>query len=603
VAKKGAPNYTQLAHDVVRSSEEPLTFEEVFDRINERQPITTKNPKGTIRNALTNLRLVKSIGDGCYGYFPHLIKGSLFRLPLTEKKPAHHPLTFTGELNEALWPAYFESGSRRSQRPARVRLPSGEEVELECASTHVRESEVQLPPSFSRWLITERAQAGDDLLFRVLEADDGLYEVQLQRRSKRDEQAIAGRNRQIADAAYDVFRYAPEGKRLVSEVGTAVMAQGLYRDPVPPDSFIDVISADKRFLVTEMGLVMRVDHLTPDERESILKSDREFREELDRIMAGGADLLTQASPAMMDRRAMEKSLADIGRIVEDKKFGSLEEVNAFLRDLTSDSDGRLPSLPPATALERAQDLMYEAWDARGPMRVKLAKQALEISPDCADAYVLLAEETSRTPEEARELYAKGVAAGERALGKGYFEQEAGHFWGMIETRPYMRARLGLAQALWELWRRHESVDHLWEMLRLNPGDNQGVRYVLLSHLLKMGDEPAVNRLLERYPDDISADWWYGSALNAFRREGDGKTARKMLSKAIKSNSHVPDYLLSRKKPPKHAPRPRWDRRRTGGCMDGGGIRRVLDSHTWRPGMAGRAVVARCRMMYMIPFRS
>lgn len=44
-------------------------------------------------------------------------------------------------------------------------------------------------------------------------------------------------------------------------------------------------------------------------------------------------------------------------------------------------------------------------------------------------------------ERARELYAEGVSAGERALGRQVFEQEAGHFWSAVETRPYMRARL------------------------------------------------------------------------------------------------------------------------------------------------------------------
>jgi tetratricopeptide repeat protein len=44
--------------------------------------------------------------------------------------------------------------------------------------------------------------------------------------------------------------------------------------------------------------------------------------------------------------------------------------------------------------------------------------------------------------------------------------------------PYMRARLGLAHSLWTAGRRDEAVQHLQDMLRLNPGDNQGVRYTL-----------------------------------------------------------------------------------------------------------------------------
>jgi len=59
------------------------------------------------------------------------------------------------------------------------------------------------------------------------------------------------------------------------------------------------------------------------------------------------------------------------------------------------ADETLP-LPPRelTPLERAQDLMYRAFDSTGEKRVTLARKALAISEDCADAYVLLAEETA-----------------------------------------------------------------------------------------------------------------------------------------------------------------------------------------------------------------
>ena len=81
------------------------------------------------------------------------------------------------------------------------------------------------------------------------------------------------------------------------------------------------------------------------------------------------------------------------------------------------------------------------------------------------------------------LYEKGVAAGERAVGAEAFRRDEGHFWLVLETRPYMRARLGLAHVLWTLGRREEAVGHLQDLLRLNPGDNQGVRYTLAGFLL------------------------------------------------------------------------------------------------------------------------
>lgn len=178
-----------------------------------------------------------------------------------------------------------------------------------------------------------------------------------------------------------------------------------------------------------------------------------------------------SSLPFVDRRAIEKTLWQISQLLSEREFSSLEEANAFLQEIV---ERGLPPVQAQTPLEQAQLLMYEAWGAQGKRRVELARKAPEISQDCADAYVLLAEETARNLEEARDLYEQGVKAGERALGPETFEEDVGHFWEILETRPYMRARLGLAQCLWALGERQQAIEHYTEMLRLNPNDNQGI---------------------------------------------------------------------------------------------------------------------------------
>jgi len=256
-----------------------------------------------------------------------------------------------------------------------------------------------------------------------------------------------------------------------------------------------------------------------------------------------------ASPTNM-RRANEQMLQNIGKLLQEREFGSADEANAYLQELLS--SGGIPALASTNPLDRAQELMYDAWEATGSRRVKLARQALEISPDCADAYVLLAEEARSLPE-AKRLYEQGVSAGERALGPQMFEEDAGHFWGIIETRPYMRARAGLASCLWQLGERQAAIEHYADMLRLNPGDNQGIRYVLANCLLRQGDDIALAKLLDQYKDDAMAEWLYTRALLAFRREGAGKKANAALKKALKENEFVPAYLLGKKRLPRQLP--------------------------------------------------
>ena len=238
---------------------------------------------------------------------------------------------------------------------------------------------------------------------------------------------------------------------------------------------------------------------------------------------------TKTAPdiALPDPRSMEGVLAIIGR-------GAAHHA----------SDGEL---------FEAQDLMYAAFEAKGARRAALARQALTISSDCADAYLLLAEETAANVEEARELLEQGVAAGERSLGPGAFAEDAGHFWGILETRPYMRARAALAVTLWAVGRREDAVQHHRDLLHLNPNDNQGLRYLQAEWLLWLESYEELDELFAAYEDDAAAAFTYTKALAAYRREGDVAGARDLLAEAREENPHVPAYLAGRKALPKRLP--------------------------------------------------
>ncbi|MFO7976789.1 MAG: hypothetical protein R6V12_19425 [Candidatus Hydrogenedentota bacterium] len=207
-----------------------------------------------------------------------------------------------------------------------------------------------------------------------------------------------------------------------------------------------------------------------------------------------------------------------------------------------------------TPLDRAQDLIYDAWEEPESLkRCAMAQVALEICPDCADAYSLLAEETSSSLRYAIEKFTQAMEAGERALGPEPFREDVGHFWGLLETRPYMRARNSLAQCLWEAARDDEAIGHARELLRLNPGDNQGIRYILIHWLIETQRDDEAWELLNAYAGEGMATWLYSKALLLFRKEGDTKNAREALQAAISANEHVPDFLLLRRDLPDEEP--------------------------------------------------
>jgi len=330
---------------------------------------------------------------------------------------------------------------------------------------------------------------------------------------------------------------------------------GRHAYPLPCDLY-----ADGRFIrpttteLTYMEVLMRaLADTTEDEldagrwRRRVIGFDGpvEVTLTLPSLLEADADRRsTVLSPRALSRAA-ERASAQVSRFLAGTEFGSIEDANAGLErarqaglfDLRpEEAAGR-----PLTPLERAQELAYDAAEATGRLRIKMARQALAISPDCADAWWALGE-AAPSAEAARECYERGVEAGARAIGAA-FASLVGHFWSNLATRPYMRARLALAEVLQVLGRDEDAVGHFREMLRLNPNDNQGVRHLLLPWLLERGEDEEAGTLLENYPDDVFAMWPYGRALWLFRREGDSPDARAALAHARGVNPHVARFLL------------------------------------------------------------
>jgi len=245
---------------------------------------------------------------------------------------------------------------------------------------------------------------------------------------------------------------------------------------------------------------------------------------------------------LSDRRAMEAMHAQMDRFLADKDFDDIKELNQAIEKEFAGKPLDPTKHKPRTPLEEAQDLCFQAFDSIGRRRVALARKAIEVCPDCADAHVILAEGAT-TPEKAGEFYAAGVEAGKRALGEPFFRENAGQFWSVTSTRPFMRALSGLAEAQATIGQADKAIDNYQELLRLNPVDNQGVRYLLLPLLLTHQRHEEAEKLLADFKKDIMATWLYGRALLTFATEGDTPTARRQLTKAIATNGLVPPYLL------------------------------------------------------------
>jgi tetratricopeptide (TPR) repeat protein len=207
---------------------------------------------------------------------------------------------------------------------------------------------------------------------------------------------------------------------------------------------------------------------------------------------------------------------------------------------------------PASSEEHAQELAHAALASSGRRRIQLARRALVVFPDCADAWSALGSRAIGL-DRAVQRFREAVAAGERALGPDAFAADAGHFWEAVETRPYMRARIALANCLEAAGAIDDAVEHYRDMLRLNPVDNQAVRHRLLDCLLEQQRDVEARALIDQFKDDESPDWKFAAALVAFRRDGDSVAARALRADAVSALALVVPYLTGERELPAPPP--------------------------------------------------
>lgn len=263
-------------------------------------------------------------------------------------------------------------------------------------------------------------------------------------------------------------------------------------------------------------------------------------------------------------RPTERSLAAIARVTHSRSFDSIEELNAFLN--SAEARRLMETLEPATPLARAQELAYDAWEASGPRRYQLARQALGTDPRCSDAWLILAEE-ERSWSKQRRCFERAVEAAERAAREeGWLEEPedgepssetgedgerpVGLYRRHIGLRAYVRAWVALARCLEDGGHREKARALYEDLLERDPDDPMGLRYETLLLYHEADDLIALERLLARYEDDITSFLAYERLWLALAQGRDGRRVRGLARKAKKANPHIPASLLRKVTPPK-----------------------------------------------------
>jgi hypothetical protein len=434
---RGELSYTQLVAHVLQSSERPLTVDEILARVGAIRPVETRNPKSTVRNAMTSERRAVSLGGrpAHYTWWPRHLVGNAFRQPLHGSDLGAGTLVLVDEVRLAMWPDFF-SGPSRSKGMVTLHLEDG--PVLHTHVSHLVSGAavwgIRAEPTLAAWLADRGATPGDDLIVCVLDVDERRYALSLDRRRMcdSDPEAIEARNRTLANIAEQVLR-AGRGRMPDFDLVPRMIAHDAYRHPLPPDPWPKVLRADLRFVLDRDAVELGARIVTSFERDMDVPPDpHAFPRPPGRVPWRG--------------RGIEGYEEDVRRAWAVHLF------------------------------DRGMDHLWVGWPGIAEAYYRLA---LQLDNGHADAWVHVGNRRFEEDRVAEALgcYERGIDA---ALARTIGDPEAysSPFWLDVDSRPFMRAEHGKGLCLWRLERVQEARAVFKDMLRWNPNDNQGVRFLL-----------------------------------------------------------------------------------------------------------------------------
>ena len=234
----------------------------------------------------------------------------------------------------------------------------------------------------------------------------------------------------------------------------------------------------------------------------------------------------------------------------------MRELNAFMDEHQEDLDngmdldellrmfnetGRNKPMDESNAAT-AEDFAELAMNERqSKKREEYARKALELDPHNIDAGLMLA--VTKDEEETYQNLQKLKEDAWIQLEKGGFtgEDSIGHFYQIVETRPYLRVLEMIAEFQFHAGRHQDAMEIYEEMIRLNEDDNRGARANLMVIYAIHEMEDKALALQEKYGEYDETMTMLALSILYYRKM-DYRMAKKYLRRLLRINRETDKFL-------------------------------------------------------------
>ncbi|MBR1650628.1 MAG: hypothetical protein IJ691_05625 [Lachnospiraceae bacterium] len=251
-------------------------------------------------------------------------------------------------------------------------------------------------------------------------------------------------------------------------------------------------------------------------------------------------------------RESEKALKAMHQFLDENgaEDMTMDDVNGLFQKFIEDYNSNLPGRITEKTAKTADDYLELAEEAPTKAKAeKYIKKALELEPDNMDAVSASLDliEDDSTWEYYQKL-SEAVKNGAKLMEKkGFMDEDSiGEYWGILETRPYMRLLNRYAEFMAEAGMMSLAAREYEEMIRLSENDNLGVRYSLMHVYAFLEQEEPALELHKRYDGYEETQMLLPLSVLYFKR-GDFDKAEDYLKRLCATNKDTKKFFRAIKK--------------------------------------------------------
>ncbi|MDD3339823.1 MAG: hypothetical protein PHS82_13325, partial [Lachnospiraceae bacterium] len=223
---------------------------------------------------------------------------------------------------------------------------------------------------------------------------------------------------------------------------------------------------------------------------------------------------------------------------------SMDEMNELIQNFMEQYNGNLPGEVTEKTAETSDDFYELAENAETKAQaLKFAKKALLLDPDNIDAKVMVTEITTEHPYEMVGKYQALIAYAKEVMDrKGYLNEETiGDYWGITETRPFIRLYSNYLNLLIECGMMRQAARIGEEIIKYNEGDNLGIRFMLMHIYAYLEDEKGMLELHHKYDKHEETQMLLPISIAYFKMAEFGK-AEEYLRRLAKVNKDTGRFM-------------------------------------------------------------